>query len=67
MRTTEKRLRSIVREVLREQSKRIGGDVPSEEVPEDIQQQVDANSEEGMPSEAVYDEETDEWTVTEIN
>jgi hypothetical protein len=58
MRITKRQLRRIIREaILREQ----------EEVPEDIQKKVDKNEKMGIPSEAVYDEETGKWRVEELN
>ena len=66
MRITKRQLRRIVREaILREQSKGMNGG--GEEVPEDVQKKVDKNEKMGIPSEAVYDEETDEWRVEELN
>jgi hypothetical protein len=58
MRITKRQLRRIIREaILREQ----------EEVPEDIQKKVDKNEKMGIPSEAVYDEDTGKWRVEELN
>ena len=57
MKVTKRQLKRIIREmILREQ----------EEVPEDIQKKVDKNEKMGIPSEAVYDDETGEWRVEEL-
>ena len=68
MKITKRQLRKIIREtLLRELSK--GGDWPSEvqeEVPGDIQKQLDKNEKLGIPSEAVYDQKTGEWRVEEL-
>ena len=57
MKITRRQLRRIIREtILREQ----------EEVPEDIQKKVDKNEKMGIPSEAVYDDETGKWRVEEL-
>ena len=58
MKITKRQLREIIREaILHEQ----------EEVPEDIQKKVDKNEKMGVPSEAVYDDETGGWRVEELN
>ncbi len=58
MRITKRQLRRIIKEViLREQEK----------VPKDIQKKVDKNEKMGIPSQAVYDDETGEWRVQELN
>ena len=57
MKITRRQLRRIIREtILREQ----------EEVPEDIQKKVDKNEKMGISSEAVYDDDTGEWKVEEL-
>ena len=65
---SEGQLRRIIREtLLRELSK--GEDWHSEvqeEVPGDIQKQLDKNEKLGIPSEAVYDQKTGEWRVEEL-
>jgi hypothetical protein len=58
MKITKRQLKRIIREeILREQ----------EEVPEDIQKKVDKNEKMGVPSTAVYDDETGKWRVEELN
>jgi hypothetical protein len=65
---TKRQLRRIIQEELvRELSK--GEDWPSEEqeeVPEDIQKQLDQNEKFGVPSTAVKDPKTGEWRVEEL-
>jgi len=38
-----------------------------EQVPDEVQRKVDKNEKMGVPSMAVYDEETNEWRVEELN
>ena len=70
MKVTKRQLKRIIREEI----KRIGGpppqeDFPSEEqeeIPEDIQKQLNKNNKIGVPSTPVKDPETGEWRVEEL-
>jgi len=68
MKITKRQLRRIIKEeLLRELSK--GEDWPAEEqeeVPEDIQKQLNKNEKFGVPSAAVKDPKTGEWRVEEL-
>ena len=68
MKITKRQLKRIIQEELvRELSK--GEDWPSEEqeeVPEDIQKQLDKNEKFGIPSTAVKNPKTGEWRVEEL-
>ena len=64
MRITRRQLRRLIREAILNERKGIAGG-SREEVPGDIQKRIDKNRKMGIPSTAVYDEESGEWKVEE--
>ena len=71
MRITKHRLRRIIQEEI----KRIGGSPPKEdwpseespEMPDDIKKSLEDYVKIGVPATPVYDPQTDEWRVEELN
>jgi hypothetical protein len=66
MKITRRQLRRIIRETMLHEK---GSEISSEwsEVPENIQKSLAKNEKMGIPSEAVYDDDTGEWRVEELN